>query len=148
MRIITTGTGYFKAGLKGKITAGGERDVFLGPRGHEQKFTIPEFTIELDGGGKREGCQYGRDFRFDPDGEPVRAGYSREQLSAAFDLVKDKGNWKNPIDALVDPGADLKAIAEATIFFAGSPADFVTVKRGGVEKVRVRAAGYYACIGA
>jgi len=68
MRIITTGTGFFKAGLAGKITAGRGREVFLGPRGREIKVTLPEFTVELDAGGRHDGCQYGRDFVFENEG--------------------------------------------------------------------------------
>ena len=60
--VITTSTGYFKAGLKGKIIGGGEREIFVGKEA--QRVVIPEFTLELDNGQKREFCQYGRDFRF------------------------------------------------------------------------------------
>lgn len=65
MRIVTTGTGYFKPGLTGAIVDGAERVVWLGPGGAEVKHTIPEFTIKLDCGMVREFCQYGRDFVFE-----------------------------------------------------------------------------------
>jgi hypothetical protein len=63
---ITTGTGYFKAGIKCKIIGGGERVVYLGES--LTKTTLPEFTLEfIDTKGKpwtKSGCQYGRDFVF------------------------------------------------------------------------------------
>jgi hypothetical protein len=64
--IITTPTGYFKPGLKGRIVGGGgERAVYLGPDGALQAAKIPEFTILLEGAEfAREFCQYGRDFVF------------------------------------------------------------------------------------
>jgi hypothetical protein len=66
IEIITTATGYFKPGLRGRVVNAGEREVFLGASLSRQ--TLPEFTLEIDGGrGKksvREFCQYGRDFVF------------------------------------------------------------------------------------
>ncbi len=61
---ITTGTGYFKAGVPCRIVAGGDRVVYLGPVGHSEKATIAEFTLEFQAGNRREFCQYGRDFVF------------------------------------------------------------------------------------
>lgn len=78
---------------------------------------------------------------------PVLDGYTQAQLKAAFDKVKNKRNWKNPIDALVDPSEDMRAINAAIVHFTGSPSDYVKVLRKGKEMLRVRAAGYYACIG-
>lgn len=66
LEIVTTSTGYFKAGVRGVIVAGGERVVFLGQPA--QRTVLPEFTLEFtDEKGKtwrKEYCQYGRDFRF------------------------------------------------------------------------------------
>jgi hypothetical protein len=73
---------------------------------------------------------------------------NQKRLGAAFDKVKNKVNWKLPIDALLDPKEDLNLISEAITHFTGSPSDYVTVKRKGKEYIRVRAAGYYQCIGA
>jgi hypothetical protein len=70
-------------------------------------------------------------------------GYTAGQLSAAFDLVKNRGNWKLPIDAVVPASADTRLIADACLHYAGSPVDFQPVKGG----LRVTGAGYYACIG-
>ena len=58
---ITTGTGYFKAGLRLWIVGGSERTVFLGAAHSET--IIPEFTVLTESGEQRL-CQYGRDFKF------------------------------------------------------------------------------------
>ncbi len=64
LAVITTGTGYFKAGHRAQIVAGGERVVYLGPPGHEVETRIAEFTLLFPNGSRREFCQYGRDFVF------------------------------------------------------------------------------------
>lgn len=68
LECVTTGTGYFKAGIDCTIVDGGERKVFLGPQGAEKATMLPEFTLEFtDEKGRktrREFCQYGRDFVF------------------------------------------------------------------------------------
>jgi hypothetical protein len=67
-----------------------------------------------------------------------------------FDLVAPKDNWKNPINALVDPfdivelGITKKDLADAVEFFTGSAAT-ITRENG---KYRVKAVGYYATCGA
>ena len=63
---------------------------------------------------------------------------------AIFAKIKPKGRWKNPIDCWIDAD-DFDACADACTFFTGSLLD-VYAKKGG--KVRVKAAGYYAAIGA
>ena len=69
LAVVTTGTGYFQPGLQAEIVAGGERVVYLGPTGHEEKTTVAEFTLEFPDSSRREFCQYGRDFVFArPDG--------------------------------------------------------------------------------
>lgn len=75
--------------------------------------------------------------------EAVFDGYTQQQLSDAFDLVKNRENWKLPINALVPSDADKRLIEAACIYFAGSPCEFI--KQG--KRLRVVAAGYYACIG-
>jgi hypothetical protein len=35
LAVVTTGTGYFQPGFQARIVAGGERTVYLGPKGHE-----------------------------------------------------------------------------------------------------------------
>ena len=64
LAVVTIGTGYFQPGFQARIVAGGERVVFLGPTGHEEKTTVAEFTLEFPDGSIREFCQYGRDFVF------------------------------------------------------------------------------------
>lgn len=65
LAIITTGTGYFKAGFTGRIIDGGERTVFLGPDSNLKQTVIPEFTVHLDVSKNPVAhCQYGRDFVF------------------------------------------------------------------------------------
>jgi hypothetical protein len=81
------------------------------------------------------------------DDTPVIDGYDMKQLQVAFNKVKDKRDWKNPIDALVDPSEDIAVISAAITYFGCGPSDYVTVIRKGKEKIRVRAAGYYACTG-
>lgn len=69
LNIITTATGYFKPGIKGKIVGINERVIYVGPFGNEQKTIIPEFTLEfIDEKGKtwqKDFCQYGKDFVVD-----------------------------------------------------------------------------------
>ena len=85
---------------------------------------------------------------------------TRGELEAAFNRVCDQERWKNPIDATIDAYSDdeLLVIREAIIFFTGSVPTFERV--GSIAqpsvigfsvlgaRVRVRAAGYYATIGA
>jgi len=67
-----------------------------------------------------------------------------------FDLVAPKDNWKNPINALVEPmdlvelGITKKDLSDAVEFFTGAPA--VIVREG--SKYRVTAPGYYIAVGA
>jgi hypothetical protein len=75
---------------------------------------------------------------------PVFGGYTREQLSAAFNLVKNPENWKLPVDAVISAGVSTDLVSSAIAFFAGCPAEFQPAPEGGF---RVTAAGYYACIG-
>jgi hypothetical protein len=75
-------------------------------------------------------------------------GFTREELEAAFALVRHPENWKLPIDATLQEDPSLlriDAIRAAVPFFTGSVAS-VTQAKGG--KVRVRARGYYAAVGA
>lgn len=77
--------------------------------------------------------------------DAVYSGYTRDELSEAFDQVKNPGDWKLPIDATVPADADRDCISAAVAFFTGSPAAFAAGPRAG--RWRVTAAGYYACIG-
>jgi hypothetical protein len=72
---------------------------------------------------------------------------TRAQLTFFFNLVADKANWKNPIDAVVsiDCDFDMAMIREAVIFFTGSVPNFTAKGR---SKYRVTAQGYYVVCGA
>jgi len=74
-------------------------------------------------------------------------GYSEIELRIALEAVRDTENWKMSVranfPALTE--AERALIFAALIFYAGSPADFVT---GDYGSVTVIAAGYYNCIGA
>lgn len=77
-------------------------------------------------------------------------GYTQEQLSAAFDLVKNPKGWKLHIDKLltrqqVDEVTESR-LSEAISYFTGSLAE-IFPEPGRPGYVRVQAAGYYACIG-
>lgn len=74
---------------------------------------------------------------------------TRRELSEAFDLVKDRENWKNPIDCVLDESAitdEVQAlISEAVNFFAGCEAHFIPRGNG---RINVQAKGYYLSLGA
>lgn len=67
MNIVTTGTGFFKPGIKGRIVGTPEpRTVFLGPVGQEKRHVIAEYSVLLERDtAPRTGCQLGRDFIFE-----------------------------------------------------------------------------------
>ena len=77
-----------------------------------------------------------------------RFQWTHGELSALFDAVKNRENWKMAIDATVrfDNDKDLIGTLEAISFFTGSTGSAVPVDRYG--RYRVRAAGYYAAVGA
>lgn len=81
----------------------------------------------------------------------VHWGYTRAQLSEAFDRVKSPVNWKLPIDAML-PGrltpSEKTVIEAAVIFYAGCSATFSCEVHGRGYRTRVQAAGYYAAVGA
>lgn len=102
---------------------------------------------------------------------PIPAPESRteptqEELSAAFDRVKNPANWKLHIDTLL-PGtltrAEMRLIEDAVIHFTGSLCEIVPDDGHGNNPGwgwqdaeppgnhppfwRVTAAGYYVCIG-
>lgn len=67
----------------------------------------------------------------------------QSELTAAFNLVADKANWKNPVDALIDP-AQREIVSDAVVHFTGSVPTFSPAG----DKLRVKADGYYLTIGA
>jgi hypothetical protein len=76
----------------------------------------------------------------------VYRGYTDAQLHAAFDQVKDKDNWKDRISAIID-AKDQDVVDAAICYFTGGGADFWWPSKV-KDRVRVRAPGYYAMIGA
>jgi hypothetical protein len=73
--------------------------------------------------------------------------YTEAELHAAFDLVKNRNNWKMPVRGRLIPTEMTAIVAEALIYFCGSPCEIVEdPSRPGHS--RVYAAGYYACVGA
>jgi hypothetical protein len=70
--------------------------------------------------------------------------HSRLELHAAFDLIKDKTNFKNPINSQVLK-KDYEISNEACIFFTGSSLDIIGEND---THYQVEAVGYYAAIGA
>jgi Tfp pilus assembly PilM family ATPase len=55
----------------------------------------------------------------------VFLGYTREELSKAFDKVANPDNWKDEIEATI-PASDFDIVNSAVIFFTG----------GGLESVK------------
>lgn len=83
--------------------------------------------------------------------------FNKIDLSAAFDLVRNKANWKNPIDCELQlTGEQIALIRDAVIYFAGCEPTFravgtvVQFDNGGnaVLTYRVQAKGYYNAVGA
>jgi len=82
---------------------------------------------------------------------------TRFAITRAFNKVCNKTHWKNPIDATVMVASpfERRLIEDAIMFFTGSIAQSEVVnnitsegKPTGQMRVRFRAAGYYAAIGA
>lgn len=77
---------------------------------------------------------------------------SHDELSKAFDRVKDLQHWKNPISKIIDLTEDERAVIyEAIVYFTGSEASFTPIgksSRRGAKRMHVVAAGYFRTIGA
>lgn len=72
-------------------------------------------------------------------------------LQAAFNRVVPAGNWKTAIDATIEvTREELATVIEAIAFYTGSAAYVASMVALGNERyqVRLKAAGYYAAIGA
>lgn len=70
-------------------------------------------------------------------------GYTRKQLSNAFDTIADPSNWKLPVTGIVKLD-DLDLYNEACLFFTGGP---LTVEYIEGNRAKVSGAGYYEIIG-
>lgn len=66
--------------------------------------------------------------------------YTREQLGAAFDKVKNPNHWKNPIDAYCHED-EVDMVREAVDFFTATVPEFWRL--GQTSVMRVTAEGYY-----
>ena len=78
-------------------------------------------------------------------------GYTHDELTRAFDAVKDPDNWKFPIrteltmDEMEDMKIDVNMIYKAVEYFAGGDCVIYAMW---AETFRFVAPGYYAKIGA
>ena len=70
-------------------------------------------------------------------------GYTRKQLSDAFDIIADPSNWKMPITAIIKID-ELDLYNEACIFFTGAP---LSVEHTQGNRAAVSSPGYYETIG-
>ena len=70
----------------------------------------------------------------------IRGGFTEDELSAAFSLVKNQKDWKLPIDAVVPISTSRELITRAVIYYTGSIPEFQATANG----LRVVATGYYA----
>jgi hypothetical protein len=75
-----------------------------------------------------------------------KLGYEAAQgiLGTAFNLVAPKPNWKAPVKATVDAGADVDLLYTAVVHFTGSVPVF---KLNADGTISVKADGYYKAIG-
>ena len=78
----------------------------------------------------------------------VRREYTQQELSAAFQRVQNRRNWKNRVNAVItiENDEEMRLITHAVIHFTGSVPSFVEVD--GKQRYRVTADGYYEAIGA
>lgn len=82
------------------------------------------------------------------DTRKVYLGYTQAQMEDAFEFVKPKNGWKNPIKAVVDsanPKIDINAILASIDYFCGGGGFSIPVE--GSTKVKICAPGYYSIIG-
>lgn len=77
---------------------------------------------------------------------PEAGGYSRAELDAAFDLVKNGSHWKGRINRRFRCDADeVGCVEAAVVFFTGS---VLEVDDLGGDLHHGRAAGYWSAVGA
>lgn len=76
----------------------------------------------------------------------VHEGFTRRQLTEAFNRVENKENWKFPIDAVVTVNfEELNMIKAAVVFFTGGVAKS---RRRLAGVYHITAPGYYNSVGA
>ena len=81
--------------------------------------------------------------------KPVRSShkqFTQKQLHEAFEMVQNKKNWKGVVRCtLPNPGElNIECARQAIVHFTGSLPEVILL---GGDRVRFRAAGYYATIG-
>ena len=74
---------------------------------------------------------------------PKRPEYTDEELSTAFDKVKNRSDWKGPINRWIKE-EDLLITEEAVVHYTGSTVHIVDEKDG---KVKIHADGYHRAVG-
>jgi hypothetical protein len=77
--------------------------------------------------------------RITPEGTPNGYSFTRTELNAAFELVQDPVDWKNPINMVI-PEASLPLVEEAIRYVTGAEVLVWDAHEAG--KVRVVSVGY------
>lgn len=67
-------------------------------------------------------------------------GFTREQIDAQFEKVRDRTHWKNDIDTMIAPGEE--DLTAAAIRWYTGPSEIVFTPEG--DEVRVQATGYWS----
>lgn len=67
-------------------------------------------------------------------------GYRREQLAAAFERVRNPGDWKAPIRAVI-PASERSVVEKAVLWFTATVPLFAAAA-GSTEHLLVRSPGY------
>lgn len=81
--------------------------------------------------------------------EPVRKGYSTNEMNVVFMKVCNPANWKFAIDWKGELTEEERLILECAIpEFTGGGASFVPDRMAGDNVWHVKAPGYYNCVGA
>jgi hypothetical protein len=120
--------------------------AFLPDLGQDQDMAQPSFPSP----NRCKGCGEESQAAFCADclTTPIFQDFTRAELRNGFDLIAPKDNWKMPINAALPEGLsgrELMAIQAGIEFYTASQPSFEMV---GGRVTRVRAAGYYAAVGA
>jgi hypothetical protein len=69
---------------------------------------------------------------------------NHEKMERAFEFVKDKDDWRKPIDAIVTPltKAEADVIADAIIYFTGTAPTVTPANDHEIKGFRFEAVGY------
>lgn len=69
-----------------------------------------------------------------------QTGYRREQLAAAFEKIRNQGDWQAPIRATI-PAAERPLVEQAVLWFTDTVPVFLPAP-GHKDRLLVRAPGY------